>query len=153
MQEDLQKLARRLQAGRWVHIFPEGRCVQKGSLGPLRWGVGRILAHTVIPPVVVPVYHTGMADVMPQDENDDLISWIPRCGKKIRIIVGDPIPVADLMERHYNEKAEEARKLGLPRQDIENFSPADQKFYRDVTLRIQDALKKLEERLKTLDDA
>jgi monolysocardiolipin acyltransferase len=56
----------RLLEGDWVHVFPEGRVNQSGTLlHPLRWGVGKLIASVTanspsgLPPLVLPIYHTG----------------------------------------------------------------------------------------------
>ncbi len=33
--------ARLVAGGNWLHIFPEGRIMMTGALGPFRWGVGK----------------------------------------------------------------------------------------------------------------
>ena len=35
--------ARRLGYGDWVHIFPEGRVIPQGTVGPFRQGIGKML--------------------------------------------------------------------------------------------------------------
>ena len=78
----LYDVARQVSAGSWLHIFPEGRVVQGSSLaldplttrspeelavkGRLKWGVGKLIAHSPVPPIIIPFYHKGMAGVMPQ---------------------------------------------------------------------------------------
>lgn len=123
----LYDLARQVAAGRWVHIFPEGRVVQGTSLaldpittrspqqlalkGRLKWGVGKIIAHSPEPPIVVPFYHKGMAGVMPQHNllqqhdgawefNNKVLSPIPRTGAVIVVRFGQPIPVDDLVREY-----------------------------------------------------
>ena len=65
----LHDVARQLGAGRWVHVFPEGRVVQGwsvgldpltarsplqlGSQGRLKWGVGKLVAHAPVTPIIV----------------------------------------------------------------------------------------------------
>ena len=29
--------------GGWLHVFPEGRIMMNGQLGPFRWGVGKVV--------------------------------------------------------------------------------------------------------------
>ncbi|KAG5190723.1 hypothetical protein JKP88DRAFT_266791 [Tribonema minus] len=76
----LQNMQRRLASGAWCHIFPEGSCFQTGSLsgrtgegrqrlGRLKWGVGKLIAHAPCPPVVFPLFHTGMQGVTPLHPN------------------------------------------------------------------------------------
>jgi len=33
--------------GRWLHVFPEGKIQYGGTLGPLRWGIGKIFCDAV----------------------------------------------------------------------------------------------------------
>ena len=39
--------AAEVAAGRWLHVFPEGKINFTGTLGPLRWGVGKIVCDAV----------------------------------------------------------------------------------------------------------
>ena len=34
--------------------------------GRLKWGVGKLIAHSPVPPIVLAVHHKGMAGIMPQ---------------------------------------------------------------------------------------
>jgi len=84
-----------LAEGGWVHVFPEGRVSPSGRLGRLRWGVGALACGCVAsggaPPLLLPLYHSGMATVLP------LGSVLPRpLGKDLHLSVGEPIPLADL---------------------------------------------------------
>lgn len=72
--------ARQMAAGRWVHVFPEARVVQTGLLatdaitkrsekeledrGKLKWGTGKLIAHSLVPPVVIPFYR-GVSSLPP----------------------------------------------------------------------------------------
>ena len=39
----MRTVASEVARGRWVHIFPEGRVNHTGQMGPLRWGVGKLV--------------------------------------------------------------------------------------------------------------
>jgi len=39
------------------------------SKGKLKWGIGKLIAHAPIPPVVIPFAHVGMEQLLPQDVN------------------------------------------------------------------------------------
>ena len=123
--------ARRLAAGCWLHVFPEGRVIQTGQLGydeltfrsedvearigRLKWGVGKLIAHSSILPEVLPMHHRGMARVLPQnaewcsDEhgrpffNNRLKSVVPRVGQGVEVEFGEPVQYMDLIEAY--EKA------------------------------------------------
>jgi 1-acyl-sn-glycerol-3-phosphate acyltransferase len=51
-------------------------------------------------PIVLPMYHEGVEDIMPQDrETHELFSVIPRVGYRMFAIVGDPIDMRDIFDR------------------------------------------------------
>jgi monolysocardiolipin acyltransferase len=84
-----------LASGGWVHVFPEGKVSPSGKLGRLRWGVGALVCGCVAaggaPPALLPLYHSGMATVLP------LGSVLPRpLGKDLHLAVGEAIPLGDL---------------------------------------------------------
>lgn len=93
----------RLRAGDWVHIFPEGTRSKDGArIGPVRKGVGRLVAACARgdapPPLVVPFVHAGMHEVMPRG------ALVPRTGKDVRVAVGAPVEVADLLTAAARER-------------------------------------------------
>jgi len=123
-QKGLAALQERANEGEWVHVFAEARTWQEGgspkrdaegrwcsksgrcgppraALGPLKWGVGKVVANAATAPVVLPVYHTGMAGVAPQNEENDVVGWDLITPKRISIRVGDPLRVADLLEGYH----------------------------------------------------
>jgi len=69
-----QRFFEMLSSGMWCHIFPEGKIYQnwrfEGTsspvLGPLKVGVGKLIAHCRKTPIVVPMYHRGMDKVVPE---------------------------------------------------------------------------------------
>ena len=44
----LRTVAGEVARGRWAHVFPEGRVVYEGRLGPLRWGVGKLVCDATV---------------------------------------------------------------------------------------------------------
>ena len=66
-QPGMRVAASRLAAGDWVHVFPEGtRAREAQRMGPMRKGVGWLVAACPTPPLVVPFVHGGMEGVMPK---------------------------------------------------------------------------------------
>lgn len=49
-------------------------------------GVGRMIAEARIPPIVLPLYHIGMEDILPE-----IRPYIPRLFKRLTLLVGEPI--------------------------------------------------------------
>jgi monolysocardiolipin acyltransferase len=123
-QPGMRAAENRLAAGDWVHIFPEGTRSPNGSaMGPLRSGVGRLVAACESPPLVVPIVHAGMEAVMPRGRS------LPVPGQQVRVLVGDPIPVDDLLAA--------ADAQAWP----------DARLYRAVTARISNSMAALKARL------
>eukprot|EP00960_Hanusia_phi_P048086 758760-Hanusia_phi.AAC.7 len=174
-------VARELAAGRWVHVFPEARVVQSCTIGldpltrrtadelsergRLKWGVGKLIAHSPVTPVIIPLYHKGMAGVMPQhnrwvcrDEQEcrydnRLLSVIPRGGGSIIVRFGEEVRVDDLISEH------EHRYGPLPKVTTERLQDGlmscrwestqqEKLLYSAITKRIECALLKLEEESK-----
>jgi len=89
-QEGMNTVIDRLTEGQWLHIYPEGRVNQSGTLLYFKWGVGRMVAEcfrkTGIIPTVLPIYHTGLQNAMPLGKKA-----IPRPFQKLDIFVGETI--------------------------------------------------------------
>lgn len=92
-QKGMDMALSKLNSGGWVHIFPEGSRSRDGgkTIAPAKRGVGRLVMDADSLPVVVPFVHTGMQDIMPVGKR------IPRAGKRVIVVVGDPINFDDLV--------------------------------------------------------
>jgi hypothetical protein len=78
-------------------------------VGPLKWGVGKLVANAERTPLVVPIYHTGTNDIMPQSRDNELIDSLPVwSGVEITIQPGDPVPVADLIAAYHHHARQRA---------------------------------------------
>ncbi|PSC70805.1 phosphate acyltransferase [Micractinium conductrix] len=122
----MRTVASEVARGRWVHIFPEGRVNHTGQMGPLRWGVGKLVCDARLrgkrDPVVLPFYHSGMGHVMPKH------AVVPRPGHQVHVVVGEPMDLADLTCR-CGQAGEDQRAV-----------------WRDITHRIGEQLRALEKR-------
>jgi monolysocardiolipin acyltransferase len=103
-QPAMQFLLHRLDHGGWVNIFPEGRVNWPREELRLRWGVGRLLAACTAPTLLLPVYHHGMAGVLPYPARP------PRPGRLVTVCVGPPLDLAPL--------AAELRAAGVAEEDV-----------------------------------
>jgi monolysocardiolipin acyltransferase len=92
-QKGMDMALSKLNSGGWVHIFPEGSRSKDGgkTIAPSKRGVGRLVMDADSLPVVIPFVHTGMQDIMPVGKR------IPRAGKQVIVVVGDPINFDDLI--------------------------------------------------------
>ncbi|XP_046662027.1 tafazzin isoform X1 [Homalodisca vitripennis] len=96
-----------LSRGQWVHVFPEGRVNMTKEFIRLKWGVGRMILDSPVTPVVIPIWHIGMDDVLPNEP-----PYILKMGKKVTFNFGEPIDLSSLIDelKTSNVSAEVARK-------------------------------------------
>ncbi|KAG8700797.1 hypothetical protein FRC08_004442 [Ceratobasidium sp. 394] len=82
----------KLNAGGWIHVFPEGKvnqdsCQPGGQFLRFKWGVGRMIMSTTKTPTIIPMHISGFHKVMPEPRR---FKFIPRPGHHITITFGDP---------------------------------------------------------------
>lgn len=71
------------------------------SLGKLKWGVGKLIAHAPKRPIVIPFFHSGMEKVYPHDpESNKVLHRLPRQGQDVTVRFGQPINFDDLIQEH-----------------------------------------------------
>lgn len=85
----------KLNAGAWIHVFPEGKvnqesCVPGGQLLRFKWGVGRMIMSATKTPTIIPMHIAGLHRVMPEPRR---FKFIPRPGHHVTITFGDPEPL------------------------------------------------------------
>ncbi|KAH7463175.1 N-acylphosphatidylethanolamine synthase [Phytophthora ramorum] len=143
----------KVEEGAWVHIFPEGKIVQREPLGGrpsprreeigrLKWGVGKLIARATKRPIVVPVYHYNMEQLMPQDEQNHLISVLPKTNLDLGVVVGEPVSFDDLFERYANDRVAGAEPWETQERE--------KALYSAITRRIENALLALEKKTRRL---
>ncbi|XP_025830289.1 tafazzin homolog isoform X5 [Agrilus planipennis] len=117
----------RLAKGEWVHIFPEGKVNVTKENMRLKWGVGRMIYEAPVTPIVIPIWHIGMDEVLPNDP-----PYILQFRKTMTFNYGKPIDFTETVKSLKDRKATdvEARK--------------------HITDMIQEALLKLKEETETL---
>lgn len=90
LQPDMDLVVGHLDRGAWVHVFPEGTRGDGAPgqpIGPLRPGVGRLVADAAAPPVVLPIFHRGLHRVMHRGHRLP----VSEVGVPVDIIVGQPV--------------------------------------------------------------
>ncbi|XP_060536762.1 tafazzin isoform X2 [Cylas formicarius] len=106
-QDAVDFMIERLGKGDWVHIFPEGKVNMTKENIRFKWGVGRMIFEAPVTPLVVPIWHIGMDDVLPNEP-----PYVLRLGKRLTFNYGDPIDLSDMVRGLKEAKAsdEHARK-------------------------------------------
>lgn len=107
-QEAINLCIEKAAQGHWIHVFPEGKVNMEKEELRLKWGVGRIIYESPKIPIILPMWHEGMDDVLPNVE-----PYVFNRKKKVTLNVGQPLDltkfVLDLKKQNVPEP--EARKL------------------------------------------
>lgn len=106
-QPEMNAALEKLKRNAWIHMFPEGRVYQTESSEMLRfkWGIGRLVLESPIPPLFLPLWHCGLHNVMPEP------SWgrLPRIGQSFHVAFGTPVDTAPWVEKASQMNPEAAR--------------------------------------------
>ncbi|KAG1874781.1 acyltransferase-domain-containing protein [Suillus subalutaceus] len=95
---------KQLNEGHWVHLFGEGKVNQPpdyprtngvARLPRFKWGVGRILMETAVPPLIIPMWLTGFDKLMPEHRSFPY-KYFPRLGIRLGVVFGNPISVEEI---------------------------------------------------------
>jgi len=176
-QPQLLELCRHAAAGRWVHIFPEGKINQGDTLGAnfvgvrpasdvagcgggrLKWGIGKIIAHAPKTPKVVPFYAVGMRDLLPCSPVDGHLYPVQLgrlVGRDVNVDVGTEVEFTDLIEEHTKEHGPLWKYGPSPQAEDGDWrerwksNDAERRLYSKITHRIEAALRTLEDRHRTI---
>ena len=100
LERAMDEVARALEAGDLVGIFPEGRITDTGELYPFRSGMEKILARTPVP--VVPIGLSGLWGSFFSRKDGRAMTRPFRRGvlSRIGLIVGEPVPSAQATSTH-----------------------------------------------------
>ncbi|KAK6543894.1 hypothetical protein TWF694_000614 [Orbilia ellipsospora] len=77
----------------WLHVFPEGQIYQHPHLQMryFKWGIARYILELAQPPIILPMFFSGMQNVM--HEKRTFPRFIPRPGNRITITFGEAVPL------------------------------------------------------------
>ncbi|XP_034940677.1 tafazzin homolog [Chelonus insularis] len=115
-QEAVNFCLEKLGCGEWVHVFPEGKVNMLKENLRLKWGIGRLIFESPVLPIVLPIYHLGMDDVLPNEP-----PYVIQMFKKVTVNYGEPIDFSEIVSqlKKSNASAEEIRKTITDRIDAE----------------------------------
>lgn len=73
----------------------------------LKWGVGRLILESPVTPIVIPICHLGMDQVLPNEP-----PYIVKPGKRVTLRYGEPIDFSEMLAelRATNVNEVDARK-------------------------------------------
>lgn len=73
----------------------------------MKWGVGRLILESPVTPIVIPICHLGMDQVLPNESPYKL-----KTGKRVTMNYGEPIDLSGLLDELRESKVSEieARK-------------------------------------------
>lgn len=89
------------------NIFISGKVNMTKENMRLKWGVGRMIYESPVTPVVVPIWHIGMDDVLPNEP-----PYVLKFRKNLTFNYGNPIDLSNMVNSLRERKATdvEARK-------------------------------------------
>jgi hypothetical protein len=113
---------------------------QADEMLPFKWGTARLILDCQQSPIVLPIWHEGLAHTMP------LKSVFPKWNQPLRVVFGEPICVDDLRREHAQvekaaaiiDKMLAPTKLAEIRRDYERarLTRVNAQWDADATLRI-----------------
>ncbi|KAI5478435.1 Tafazzin [Pseudohyphozyma bogoriensis] len=118
-QDAIDEAAKKLDHGRWVHIFPEGRIKQDtfDELRRFKWGISRMLMEAQKTPLIIPIWIRGFEEVM--NEERTWPRFLPRRANKITILIGEPLnDVVEPLIESYREKFPQGWTPGTYQHDV-----------------------------------
>ncbi|XP_064632777.1 tafazzin-like isoform X2 [Lineus longissimus] len=126
-QRSMNFAVEQLNKGDWVHVYPEGRVNMTNELMRFKWGVGRLIAECKNLPLVIPFWHIGMDDILPNYQ------YMPKIGKKVTVYVGQPIDFREQLRnlRESKKTAIEIRKQITDRiqEELHSIKPIAEKLH------------------------
>ncbi|XP_035726212.1 tafazzin homolog isoform X1 [Vespa mandarinia] len=130
-QEAIDFCIEKLTSGDWIHVFPEGKVNMFKENMRLKWGIGRLILESPVTPLVIPICHLGMDQVLPNEP-----PYMFKTRKKVTMNYGKPIDFSELLRNLKETKATEieARKAITDR-------------IQEELLRLKTATEKLHEKL------
>ncbi|CAN6236586.1 unnamed protein product [Urochloa humidicola] len=154
-QEHMNEALDVLINGDWLHSFPEGKIAQDGEpIRRLKWGTASLIVRAPVTPIVLPIVHSGFEKVMPENLFFGRRPPMPLWGKKIDIIIGEPVQfdMASLkQEASMVSNDSPAERKGWPTITPDGLDEAAQIWlYQKMSDKIQFVMERLRKKLMSL---
>lgn len=105
-------IARALQEGDVVCIFPEGKLTRDGAMNPFKPGIERIIAQTPVP--VIPMALQGLwGSAFSRMPGRTVWRFVRRLRSHIRLVIGEPVAAADVRAADLQERVTHLRGARL----------------------------------------
>jgi monolysocardiolipin acyltransferase len=121
---------------------------KEGEIGHLKWGVGKLIAHSPKKAIVIPFTHMGMETVMPQHPvTKVLATTIPQPGHDVSVKFGEELDFDDLIKEHealhgilwkYTASVDDDKEGDF--HEHWDSKPEELVLYHKITLRIEKSL-------------
>ncbi|KAI4325392.1 hypothetical protein MLD38_030797 [Melastoma candidum] len=146
-QEHMNEALERLSEGEWLHTFPEGKVSQEDApIRRLKWGTASLIDRAPVTPIVLPIFHHGLHEVMPEKFFRGKRPPVPLWNKRINIVVGEPIEF-NLPQMRQIAAAAASHDKTLPITGWPSLHGLDEGaqrcLYRDISKRIQVVMENL----------
>ncbi len=103
LEKAYDRVARYLEAGEVVGIFPEGRLTEDGEVGPFKTGIERIIQRTPAP--VVPMALRGLWGSFFSRRHGPAMRHFPRrFWSRIDLVIGEPVPSEQATSERLRER-------------------------------------------------
>ncbi|EPQ53267.1 acyltransferase-domain-containing protein [Gloeophyllum trabeum ATCC 11539] len=118
----------KLNRGGWVHLFGEGKVYQPrdyreehgmAHLARFKWGIGRMLMETALPPTVIPMWLTGFDKLMPEGRSIPY-KFLPRPGVALSVTFGKPISAEKIRSALASIDRDPARVQVTPSSEVKH---------------------------------
>ena len=101
-QRSVDFIVEKLDQLKYVHLYPEGKVNMTTDWLRIKWGVAKMIIDAQVPPIVVPIWHEGFEEILP-----NFPPYIPQVGKKVTIVFGEPFDTEPLLKKISVEEEEE----------------------------------------------
>jgi len=110
LEQAYKQIAKELEMGNVVGIFPEGKLTLDGKLDTFKPGIERILKETPVP--VVPLALDGMWGSFFSNRHGKPLSGLPRrISAKIKITAGNIVPASQASAAYLQQQVAQLLKL------------------------------------------